>query len=55
MRHSSVVKEEWKNLEKSEVKLELQQCTAYGDLVVVDYTMWVISSNRGIKCEQNGI
>ena len=39
-----MVKEGWKNLEKSEVKLEnmshvlLHQCTAYGDLVVVDYT-----------------
>ena len=38
-----MVKEGWKNLEKSKVKLEnmshvwLQQCTAYGDLVVVDY------------------
>ena len=61
MRHSSVVKEEWKNLEKSEVKLEnmshvwLQQCTAYDDLVVVNYTKWVIYSNRATKCEQNDI
>ena len=38
-----MVKEGWKKPEKSKVKLEnmshvwLQQCTAYGDLVVVDY------------------
>ena len=55
-----MVKEGWKNLEKSEVKLEnmlhvwLQQCND-DDLVVVDHTKRVIYSNRAIKCKQNNI
>ena len=55
------MKEGRKNLEKIEVTLEnmphvlLQQCTACGDLVIVDCTSLVIYSNRATKCEQNDI
>ena len=55
------MKEGRKNLEKIEVILEnmphvlLQQCTACGDLVIVDCTSEVICLNRAMKCEQNDI
>ena len=45
---------EWSEA-KNMLHVWLQQCTAYNDSVVVDYTKWVIYSNRAIKCEQNDI